>query len=101
MVSYPIESMENCSVVVLIDESERRWNEEMIDGIFSQEEAAIIKKIPLSRRVNEDVPIWPYTNDGQYTCKTGYWFLKEEAKMDSVQVDSGADSSLWKGIWSL
>ena len=73
----------------------------MIDGIFSQEEAAIIKKIPLSRRVNEDVPIWPYTNDGQYTCKTGYRFLKEEAKMDSVQVDSGADSSLWKGIWSL
>ena len=46
--SYPIESMENCSVVVLIDESERRWNEEMIDGIFSQEEAAIIKKFPLS-----------------------------------------------------
>ena len=101
VVSYPIESMENCSVAVLIDESERRWNEEMIDGIFSQEEAAIIKKIPLSRRVNEDVPIWPYTNDGQYTCKTGYWFLKEEAKMDFVQVDSGADSSLWKGIWSL
>ena len=48
MVSYPIESMENFSVAVLIYESERRWNEEMIDGIFSQEEAAIIKKFPLS-----------------------------------------------------
>ena len=44
--SYPIESMENCSVAVLIDENERRWNEEVIDGIFSPEEAAIIKKNP-------------------------------------------------------
>ena len=84
VVSYPIESMENCSVAVLIDESERRWNKELIDGIFSQEKVAIIKKIPLSRKVNEDVLIWPYINDGQYTCKTGYRFLKEEAKMDSV-----------------
>jgi len=88
-------------VAILIDESERRWNKELIDGIFSQEEAAIIKKIPLSRKVNEDVLIWPYTNDGQCTCKTGYRFFKEEVEMDSVQVDSSADSSLWKGIWSL
>ena len=76
--------MENFSVAMLIDENERRWNEEVIDGIFSPEEAAIIKKIPLSRRVVEDVLVWPYTQDGQYTCKTGYRFLKEEAEMDSV-----------------
>ena len=42
--SYPIESMENCSVAVLIDENERKWNEGLIDGIFSPEEAALIKK---------------------------------------------------------
>ena len=35
MVSNPIESMENCLVVVLIDESDRRWNEELIDRSFS------------------------------------------------------------------
>ena len=60
--SYPIESMENCSVAVLIDENERRWNEEVIDGILSLEEGALIKKIPLSRRVAEDVLVWPYTH---------------------------------------
>ena len=48
MVSYPIESMDDCSVAVLINESARRWKEELIDGIFSQEEATLIKKIPLS-----------------------------------------------------
>ena len=49
----------------------------------------------------EDVLVWPYTQDGQYTCKTGYRFLKEEAKVDSVQLGSGTDTRLWKGIWSL
>ena len=51
-------------MAVLIDEGERRWNEEVIDGIFSQEEAAIIKKIPLSHEVAEDVLIWPFMQDG-------------------------------------
>ena len=34
-------------VAMLIDESIRQWNEELIDGIFASDEAAIIKKIPL------------------------------------------------------
>ena len=63
MVSYPIESMVDCLVAVLIDESAWKWNEELIDGIFSQEEVAIIKKIPLSRRVAEAVLLWPHTHD--------------------------------------
>ena len=47
MVSYPTESMVDCLVAVLIDESAWKWNEELIDGIFSQEEVAIIKKNPI------------------------------------------------------
>ena len=47
VVSYPIESMVDCLVAVLIDESAWKWNEELIDGIFSQEEVAIIKKNPI------------------------------------------------------
>ena len=90
--------MVDCPVAVLIDES-ARWNE-LIDGIFSQEEAAIIKKIPPSRRVAEDVLIWPHTQDGQYTCKTDYRFLKEEAELGYTQEDSGTNTNLWKGIWS-
>ena len=101
MVSYPIESMVDCPMVVLIDESAWKWNEELIDGIFSQEEVAIIKKIPLSCRVAEDVLIWPHTQDGQYTCKMGYRFLKEEVELGYMQEALGMDTNLWKGIWSL
>ena len=85
-------------MAVLIDESDRKWNEELIDGIFSQEEATLIKKIPLSHSATEDVLIWLYTQDGQYTCKTGYWFLKEGVEIGYVQVASGMDTNFWKGI---
>ena len=56
--------MENAKVAVLIDESTRQWNEELIDGIFASDEAAIIKKIPLGRIASKDVLIWPHSSNG-------------------------------------
>lgn len=50
-------------------------------AFFSHEEAIIIKTIPLSQ-MEADVLTWPYLQDGQYSWKSGYWFLKEEAAMD-------------------
>ena len=43
-----IQSFENHTVDTLIDPSTRRWNEEMVDGLFVEEDAKLIKKIPLS-----------------------------------------------------
>lgn len=69
-------------------------------AFFSHEEAIIIKTIPLSQ-MEADVLTWPYLQDGQYSCKSGYQFLKEEAAMDITQDDVIMDSTLWKGIWTL
>ena len=44
MASYHIESMGEATVSSLSEESLRQWNEELIDGIFSHEEATLIKK---------------------------------------------------------
>ena len=44
MASYQIEFMGQATVTSLIEESSRQWDEELIDGIFSHEEAALIKK---------------------------------------------------------
>ena len=63
--SYPIESLENSTVAVLINETTRQWNEELIDGVFACDEATLIKKIPLGRVASEDVVIWPYSHDGR------------------------------------
>ena len=55
VLSYPLADFENSTVDILIDPSSRKWNVEMVDGFFNTEEADLIKKIPLSREVAEDV----------------------------------------------
>ena len=52
----------------------------MVDGLFVEEDAKIIKRIPLSQLVTKDVLYWPFTSNGIYSCKLGYRFLKEEAE---------------------
>ena len=53
----------------------------MVDGLFVEEDAKLIKKIPLSRHVTEDTLYWPYSTLGNYSCKSGYRFLKEEEEL--------------------
>ena len=43
---------------------------------------------------------WPYTNNGVYTCKSGYRFLKEEAEMEAT-IPPLRDKHVWKAIWSM
>ena len=55
-------------MATLIDSTTRSWNVELIDGFFAPSKAEIILKIPLSRTAREDVLIWPFSQDGNYTC---------------------------------
>ena len=43
-----LESFENHTMDSLIDPVTRRWNEELVDGLFGVEDAEMTKKIPLS-----------------------------------------------------
>ena len=79
MVQSPIiESLEKATVDVLIEPKSKRWNDSVIDGIFVPQEAEIIKKIPLAWVDYKDVIYLPLSQNGVYTCKAGYRFLKEE-----------------------
>ncbi|KAL0014696.1 hypothetical protein SO802_001765 [Lithocarpus litseifolius] len=93
--------MVGAKVDILIDETTRQRNHELIDGIFIPEEANLIKTIPLSRQEAEDRLFWPFTHNGPYTSKSGYCFLKseEEAEINDEQMEQ--DRTLWRGIWSL
>lgn len=61
---------------ILIDLNTRQWIKELVDGLFISEEAKIIMKIPLARVAAKDVLYWPCSSDGNYSCKSGYRFLK-------------------------
>ena len=64
VVSPMVESLAEAKVALLINESTRQWNNEMIDGIFTPMEADMIKAIPLSLCEAEDCLFWPFTNNG-------------------------------------
>ena len=98
----PLESFENHTVDSLIDPSTRRWNEEMVDGLFVEEDAKLIKKIPLSRHVTKDTLYWPYSTSGNYTCKSGYRFLKEEEELHlNSQTPPIYHKRVWKEVWHM
>ena len=62
----------------------------------------IIKKIPLSQLAIDDVLYWPSSSNGDYSCKSGYKFLKEEVEqLDINWVPPLRDKNLWKAIWSM
>ena len=79
MLSPILEGWEEAKVEVLINETTRTWNENVVDGLFFPEEAAFIKKIPMSKHPTKDKLFWPWTQNGQYSYKFGYQFLKSEA----------------------
>ena len=73
-----------------------------IDSMFIPEEAAIIKAIPLSLFDRDDLHFWPYTRDGVYTVKSGYWVLMEQEDTESQDTPNRGDlSNVWKAIWSM
>lgn len=93
--------MEEATVDCLINPDTRSWNHEMIDGIFIPLEADLIKKIHLSKNAIADWVFWPLVQNGQYSRKSGYWFLKEEEAGFSIDEPPVYEQKLWKNIWSL
>jgi len=78
--------------------NQKEWNKDIIDGIFAPEEAELIYRIPLSATASEDSIFWPLTQDGTYTSKTGYRFLKEESEHEGMDVEK---MELKRSIWSM
>lgn len=56
----------------IIDHEERVWMPQVINELFSEDEAEIILKIPLSHGASEDRLIWHYDVKGVYNVKSGY-----------------------------
>ena len=73
----------------------------MIDGLFSPQEAELIKSIPLSRCAAEDTLFWPFTSNGVYSSKSRYRFLKAETQAERDDEQMEHDRILWRTIWSL
>ena len=54
VLSPNIESLADTRVEILIDGEARPWNHNTVDGIFVQDEAELLKKLPLAKSKCED-----------------------------------------------
>lgn len=101
VLSPMVETLGDAKVAILIDETTRQWNHEMIDDIFTPVEVDLIKAIPLSRCEAEDSLFWSFTNNGIYTSKSGYRFPKAEEQTELDEEQRVNDKHLWRTLWSI
>ena len=65
-------------MVDLIDLAIKEWKVNVIDNLFYDFEAAIIKHMPLCKTLQDDILIWPFNPDGVYFVKSRYRYLHEQ-----------------------
>ena len=61
---------EDTIVSSLIDGNSGLWNGDLINSLFCVVEAHKIKAIPLQSSPQDDLFLWPMSNDGVYLIKT-------------------------------
>ena len=79
----------------------RTWDTNLVHGLLSPKEAALVLNIPLSRTPVKDKIIWPFTPSGKYTVNSDSKFL---AKLNSMVDFAGTpqqQNEVWKQIWGL
>ena len=59
-------------VADLIDSSTPRWKNEVIDSLFIDHEADLIKSIPLSSALSPNKLVWAETNNEKFTVGSAY-----------------------------
>jgi hypothetical protein len=92
----------NSTVCALIDEHMKRWNTQLLEELFINEEAKVIQSIPLSCTHQEDIQIWRGTKNGLFTMKSAYYIHREMEKILVAGCSSGENMrEFWKALWAL
>lgn len=86
----------------LINPLTRSWDVDLLQALFKPEEAQLIRGIPLGNALASDRVIWPHTQSGVYTVKSGYYLLCQTRNSLNDDTDNPTPPrKLWKLIWSM
>ncbi|XP_042983260.1 uncharacterized protein LOC122312663 [Carya illinoinensis] len=89
-------------VADLIDVGSKKWNKELVDEVFTEAEAAVVHKIPISSTGSSDKLIWLGTKDGAFLVKSAYHLQMELDNRLKGQTSSGAPLTLaWTSCWKI
>ena len=103
IISPPQHLAPDATVACLIDPILRKWRGNTIDAAFLPFEATTIRRIPLCSHPTQDSLVWMGTISGQFTVKSAYDFLWNEASSapDMASTSSSTNmQKLWNGVWS-
>lgn len=83
----------------LIDQDTRSCDRQKINKVFLPFEGEQIFRIPIAKKIHDDVLSWPWKKDQCYLVRSAYHLLLEK-KRSQVE-GSSKKSSHWKWLWAL
>ena len=96
-----VPGFEDMKVSALIDLATKKWDLNMLNGLFTTQEVELISSIPLCPNAVEDVVVWPFTPSGNYTVRSSTRFLTSDQAPYQTTVTTQSENDVWKLIWSL
>ncbi|WJX55042.1 hypothetical protein P8452_40859 [Trifolium repens] len=100
----PTPGQANLSTVsdLILDHPVRSWNATLISQHFFPFEGTLIKQTPLMMEDTEDILMWPHTNEGIYSVKSGYNLLKQwQTNANPSPTNTTSNNATWKKLWNL
>ncbi|GAU48919.1 hypothetical protein TSUD_301740 [Trifolium subterraneum] len=87
---------EQLKVAGLINHNEGKWDVNLVQQLFNQNDTASIFQIPLQLTNEEDVPIWRFSRNGKYSVRSAYYQLMEVIIDNNHLREEGNWTKLWK-----
>ncbi|XP_042980196.1 uncharacterized protein LOC122310366 [Carya illinoinensis] len=90
--SFKVQSPISCfdpeeSISALIDHEAKTWKTNVIDQVFLQREAEIIRQIPISLCNSPDKVVWRCTSNGIFSVRSAYHLQLELHQRDKESVE--------------
>lgn len=100
----PLNSLYPDRVADLIDPITRTWRVDVVNDIFWPVDRERILAIPIGALEVEDRLVWHFTNDGKFSVKSCYHFVKDSCRSAETShrpSGSGSSERKWSMIWSM
>ncbi|XP_019084310.1 PREDICTED: uncharacterized protein LOC109125949 [Camelina sativa] len=91
----------NLRVLDLREAGQNQWDRGKVQDLFPSDDAKLILSMPV-KEGHRDPYIWPYTNSGSYSVKSGYWLLQTLPSMyEPRNADKVKQNELKAKVWQV
>lgn len=91
-------------VALIIDMDHKTWRTDELGALFFESNGAAISRIHVGDSFSSYRLIWPASNNGEYSVKSGYWWVQNvtpSRRIDRPSSSRFVEFAVWTGIWKL